>query len=363
MTDELETAGAASVGGLTSRRKADLAGQPCRNCGEMVELRHCPRCGQLASSFHRPFLSLLAESVSDTLALDGRIARTLPLLLFRPGILTRRYNEGKRARYVPPFRLFLLSSLLFYLIGFAFVDSSNWLNSTLPNDIRMQGLSEEDAAALREGFRDGRMSGEELDALIERSRAAAEADGAEISLDFGGASEPGEDAPPADPATGEARQGTGEPAAAGADEAASDPVEERFEQIIDNPRLFLRSVESWTPRLSLLLVPFTMLALAAMNFWRRSVYVYDHAIHALHMHTWLYLAASLALLVGGAGAPDTAAAGFFLAVPVYVTFSMRGATGAGFIPSVFRMILLLFFWLIALLFLMIGILIASALTM
>ena len=111
MSNELETVGLASIGGLSPGGKADLSGEPCRNCGEMVNQRHCPRCGQLAASFHRPFIALVWDSISDSFALDSRLSRTLPLLFFRPGLVTRRYVEGRRARYVPPFRLFLLSSL------------------------------------------------------------------------------------------------------------------------------------------------------------------------------------------------------------------------------------------------------------
>jgi len=128
MSVDLETAGAASIGGLSTRQSADLAGQPCRNCGELVEQRYCTNCGQLAASFHRPILSLIGETISDIFTVDGRLARTLPVLLFRPGRLTKNYTEGKRARYVPPFRLFLLASLVFYLVLFALVPPGQFIN-------------------------------------------------------------------------------------------------------------------------------------------------------------------------------------------------------------------------------------------
>ena len=98
MSYELETVGLASIGGLSPGGKADLSGEPCRNCGEMVNQRHCPRCGQLAASFHRPFIALVWDSISDSFALDSRLSRTLPLLFFMPGLVNRRYVEGRRCR-------------------------------------------------------------------------------------------------------------------------------------------------------------------------------------------------------------------------------------------------------------------------
>ena len=127
MTSELEAAGGASIGGLSSATKADLSGQPCRNCGHDVSERFCPNCGQLAASFHRPIWSLIGETISDAFALDGRLARTLPTLLFRPGRLTKAYTSGKRARYVPPFRLFLLASVIFYLSLFTIIANNGWI--------------------------------------------------------------------------------------------------------------------------------------------------------------------------------------------------------------------------------------------
>jgi len=45
---------------------------------------------------------------------DARLWRTLGLLLARPGELTVAFFGGRRARYLPPFRLYLVVSLLFF---------------------------------------------------------------------------------------------------------------------------------------------------------------------------------------------------------------------------------------------------------
>ena len=67
MSHDMEAAGAASLGGLTSgeHHKVQPPGEPCRNCGAVVTERYCSRCGQLASNFHRPFFGLVASSLAD----------------------------------------------------------------------------------------------------------------------------------------------------------------------------------------------------------------------------------------------------------------------------------------------------------
>lgn len=60
-------------------------------------------------------------------ALDGRLLRTLPMLMLRPGRMTRQYIDGMRARFVPPFRLFLLTSVIFFLTVFTVLENQSWL--------------------------------------------------------------------------------------------------------------------------------------------------------------------------------------------------------------------------------------------
>lgn len=333
MSNELETAGLASAGGLSPGGRADLSGQPCRNCGESVEQRHCPRCGQLAASYHRPFFALIAESISDSMALDGRVARTLPLLLFRPGVLTKRYVSGRRARYVPPFRLFLLSSLLFYFVSFAFLEQADWLRIGASLD-RAPTLSIEERSEL-----------EELGIL--RKNAARTP------------------AAPADVTAQENSQNQTEQL--GAIErpvpAVENEAEEHIRRVTQNPRLFLATVKTWAPRLSLLFVPLTMLVLALMYFWRRRVYVYDHAIHALHLHSWIYLVATSAIGLGAFIGAGEAALVFLLILPVYVFFSLRAAYGSGIVSSLARTLLLGLFWWVAMVVLVAGVVLASVLEM
>ena len=48
---------------------------------------------------------------------EGKIWRTLPLLAWKPGELTRRYIDGERARFVSPIALFLFSVFLMFAVA------------------------------------------------------------------------------------------------------------------------------------------------------------------------------------------------------------------------------------------------------
>jgi hypothetical protein len=96
------------------RRSAPPVGE-CPNCGAAVDDRFCPGCGQRNAERLVSARRLLAEFVDEQLGVNGALPRTLRLLVFRPGALTRDYLAGRIARYVPPIRLYLGASLVFFL--------------------------------------------------------------------------------------------------------------------------------------------------------------------------------------------------------------------------------------------------------
>ncbi|HEV8017618.1 MAG TPA: DUF3667 domain-containing protein [Steroidobacteraceae bacterium] len=87
----------------------------CENCGAEVTGRYCGACGQrleppLHSLWH--FLTVATEDLTHA---DSRLWRTLGALLLRPGFLTRQFLDGRRARYLPPVRLYLVLSVVFFI--------------------------------------------------------------------------------------------------------------------------------------------------------------------------------------------------------------------------------------------------------
>lgn len=91
----------------------------CRNCGTDLKGEFCHACGQSSKVVRRPTLEILREAVSHLLHLDSKLFITLKLLFFKPGQLALDWTECKRARYIPPFRLYIIASFfLFLIVGF-----------------------------------------------------------------------------------------------------------------------------------------------------------------------------------------------------------------------------------------------------
>jgi hypothetical protein len=130
------TAGAAAHPAPTAHA---ASAQACANCDEPFDTpaappRYCPHCGQ-ATTLHPPSVAEFAhEFVGHYVALEGPLWKTLGLLLFRPGRLTSEYLHGRRRRYVPPLRLYLSASFVFFVAFKLYVpgppDASEGLQAT-----------------------------------------------------------------------------------------------------------------------------------------------------------------------------------------------------------------------------------------
>ena len=90
----------------------------CLNCGATLVGRFCSACGQRALPPHPTLAELAGDAWSELSGYDGRIAATFRGLL-KPGLLTRRYIDGQRARYLSPVRLYLFVSVVYFLVAAA----------------------------------------------------------------------------------------------------------------------------------------------------------------------------------------------------------------------------------------------------
>jgi hypothetical protein len=91
--------------------------QPCANCGNPVTQRYCGACGQTLDSPVHSVWQFTREATEDLTHADSRLLRTLHALLLRPGQLTAEFLAGRRVRYLPPLRLYLVVSVLFFLVA------------------------------------------------------------------------------------------------------------------------------------------------------------------------------------------------------------------------------------------------------
>jgi hypothetical protein len=89
----------------------------CANCGTVTAGNFCRQCGQRLDIQVHSLGHFLRDATEVMTHADARVWRTLLPLLMRPGFLTREYFAGRRARYLQPFRLYLILSVVFFLLG------------------------------------------------------------------------------------------------------------------------------------------------------------------------------------------------------------------------------------------------------
>lgn len=119
---EMDSVGEAANGGLAAPALEPGAGEAeaaggavCLNCRAVLAGPYCHCCGQ-SGHVHRTLSAWWHDLVHGVLHLDGKIWRTLPLLVLWPGDLTRRYVDGERARFVSPLALFLFATFLMFAV-------------------------------------------------------------------------------------------------------------------------------------------------------------------------------------------------------------------------------------------------------
>lgn len=88
----------------------------CLNCGAGLKsgMRFCPTCGQENRPRVIPFSLLFREWLDDYFSFDSRFFKSVFSLLLRPGFLTKEYNAGRRIQYMPPLRMYIVSSLIYF---------------------------------------------------------------------------------------------------------------------------------------------------------------------------------------------------------------------------------------------------------
>lgn len=94
-------------------------GEVCLNCDFPLEKsdRFCPNCGQKNTTKKLSFGDFFVEFFSGLFSYDSRFQRTIRVLLFKPGRISKDYIQGKRTMYANPFRFYLSASIIFFLIA------------------------------------------------------------------------------------------------------------------------------------------------------------------------------------------------------------------------------------------------------
>lgn len=295
-------AGAFSIESRVLRQSAIAGGESkaaeaCLNCGATLGGQYCGNCGQRAASRLISIWELLKDAFGDLLELDSRLWRTVIPLMIRPGQLTRDYLRGRRARYMPPFRMYLVLSIVFFLV--AFFDPREELGILF--EAEPVGQSEQGTDESSEVAPDGETAiGITID---DGARAKCNLD----ELDD-------EDLPPW---------------------LASRLTPERLKVvcdriIADDGRAFLNKLLDNVPIALFILLPVMALILKALYPLSKRFYV-EHLLFVVHYHAFVFLILSLQVLVSRLGALaavpdlpfDVVGLAMALYVPVYLYKAQR----------------------------------------
>jgi len=308
MSHELEVVVGASVGGFARRAAAAHAppiGTPCANCATPLQGPWCHVCGQSGEDFHRSIFRLCGEVVEGLLHMDGRLWRTLPDLMLRPGRLTRAYLEGHRAPQIPPLRLFLVVLLMIFLVG---------------------GLiSQHKAVIVQAGPAGTKVATKSFSQLTpqERANLAEKFRAGSSRLDFDAESKP-----------------------------YADWLRERIVRSLQDPERFYLILEAWAERFAFLMLPISALLLSIAFIFQRRFYLFDHTIFSLHSLSAMGVLIITVMLLGTV--IGDSASFLLLPAPWHLFVHMRGVYRTSVLGTLIRMFLLFVGSLVAAAFLFIG---------
>lgn len=342
---EFEAAGEIVTGGLLGRALEPRAGEGhgqahdmCLNCGTALIGPHCHRCGQ-AGHVHRSLHAVGHEIVHGVFHFEGKFWRTLPLLAWRPGDLTRRYIAGERARFVSPMAIFLFSIFAMFAV-FSFAGIAP------PSDIR--GVNNYPLSAVK--TERGEVEKRREKAIRKRDDKASDAaDRAEAIEAI---------------ADSDARLGGLDRAAK---ELKEDPVEVKvghtgwhmldhgLEKWQQNPSLMVYKLQSSIYKFSWLLIPLSLPFVWLLFFWKREYKLYDHAVFIIYSIAFMSLLFIVITLGAALGIPEGLLTVAALLIPfVHVTRQLQQAYRLRWWSAIARAIVLTHFITIVLgLFLMI----------
>ena len=342
MSDVTEGLGSAVEGGLLARavepqtgaaQARDSAG--CLNCGTQLQGAFCHACGQKAH-IHRTISGIMHDLVHGVLHLDGKLWNTLPLLVFKPGRLTREYIEGKRARHVSPMAMFLFSVFLMFAVFQA-------LGITTPGEVDPQ-ITDATASEARSALEVEREQLQRKLATLPESdpaRAAAKDELADIEtmlkgVDLGTALKSGGPLEIDATITGI--------------KAIDDGILAKWRK---NPSLMLYKLQSNSYKFSWLLIPLSIPFVWLLFLWRRQYKAYDHAVFVTYSLAFMSLLFIVLSIIGTSGTIGFwAFAALVMVPPIHLYKQLRGAYGLSRFSAFWRLMALsLFIWVVLILFL------------
>lgn len=296
---------------------------------------------------HRSVGAFFHDLAHSVLHFEGKIWRTLPLLAWHPGQLTRRYIAGERARFVSPLALFLFSVFLMFA-------TLNMVGSPMDfaGDGRSAGL--EDAG--REVAAERVEAERKLDRLTGELAAARESGAPTAALERRLTAERTENALRERAAAAALRGASGEEAEEDGGNQGFNVLSETGWKALDdavdkaerNPSLLLYKLQANAYKFSWALVPislpFLWILFLHRRRYRRDFDAYDHLVFITYSIAFMSLFAIALSLLRSVGLSDgIIGTAFMLVPPVHIYRQLRGAYSLSRTSALWRTLVLLVF--------------------
>jgi hypothetical protein len=275
----------------------------CLNCGTHLRGQYCGSCGQRSRSRLIKLWQLISEAFGDLFELDSRLWQTIVPLVIRPGRLTHDYLQGRRARYMPPFRMYLVLSLIFFVVAF--------FNPREELSLFFEAPVEQEVAA-------------------DADEEEEEEHGVIVAFNDNGENEVEDDCEV------EADDVEGMPAFL-ARRLTPERVRQVCEQIVaDEGKTLLEKVTNNVPTALIVLLPLMALVLKALYPLSRRYYV-EHLLFFVHLHAFFFLLFTLQILfvrlTAALAVPELVTTLVIVAssiyIPVYLFVAMRRVYAQG----------------------------------
>jgi hypothetical protein len=235
---------------------------------------------------------LVVDAFWELSGWDGRFAATVRTLVRKPGRLTIEFLEGRRARYISPLRLYLMASLVYFVLAVAAPTVRTQDGKPVYLGLRVASTSSEPSRPQRVAYADKQ------------------------SLDKG-------------------EELTPEERAAALESMSHAPrlIQPMLRRAIQDPAGFRRSLLEAMPRMLFALLP--VFAGIIALFWRGRKYA-EHLYFAIHLNAFVFLALAAveAMKFTRAATPVILVSLISLAaVPIYATLAFRRVYGGGLLAT------------------------------
>jgi len=91
--------------------------EKCANCETELHGPFCFHCGQHQKEHHLSFGTLSRDFLGEAFSFDSRFIKTIRLLIKEPGEITKQFLAGHRVAFIPPVKLYIFISFVYFLLA------------------------------------------------------------------------------------------------------------------------------------------------------------------------------------------------------------------------------------------------------